>query len=363
MDLYSLLGVSRSASDADIERAYRRLARRYHPGVNPGDRVSEEMYRQIQDAYAVLGEPGRRREYDLGAVAGAPVRVEATVAFEGFDFSAPAEGPLAATFSELFADVFQEAAREATTPTRGADIEVTVRVAFAEAARGAAVPLSLTRQVRCGACAGHGRVVRPVATCPACGGAGSRRWARGSLVFTKACDTCGGQGRIDSEACRTCAGVGTSPRTEVVTLSVPAGVEAGARLTVPGRGQAGARGGPAGDLYVTLDVADHPFFRRAGRDVCVTLPIAIHEAALGARVDVPTLDSPARVRIPAGTASGTRLRVRGRGIGAGDGAAGDLIVDVQIVLPPDLDEPSRELLREFGRLNGADVRRHLFSEM
>lgn len=361
MDFYSLLGVSRSASDADIERAYRRLARRYHPGVNPGDRVSEEMYRQIQDAYAVLAEPARRREYDLGSIGTVPARIEATVAFEGFDFSTPAEGPLAATFSELFADVFQDAAREATTPTRGADVELAIRLPFAEAARGGSVPLSVTRQVRCGACAGHGRVMRPAVTCPACAGAGSRRWARGSLVFTKACDDCGGRGRIDSESCHACAGVGTTPRTEVVTLSIPAGVDAGARLAVPGRGQAGARGGPAGDLYVTLDVAPHPFFRRDGRDLFVTLPIAVHEAALGARVDVPTLDGPARVRIPAGTASGTRLVVRGRGIGSGD-EAGDLIVDVQIVLPADLDDASRELLREFGRLNGADVRRHLFSE-
>lgn len=365
MDFYSLLGVARSASDAEIERAYRRLSRRYHPGVNPGDRVSEEMYRQVQDAYGVLGDPGRRRDYDHGSM-GAPVaRVQATVAFEGFDFSASAEGPMAATFSELFADVFQDAAREATTPTRGPDVELPVQIAFAEAARGTNVPLSVTRQVRCGHCAGHGRVMRPSATCQSCGGAGSRRWARGSLVFTKPCEDCGGRGRVDSEVCQPCAGIGTMPRTEVVTLAIPAGVDAGARLTVPGRGQAGARGGPAGDLYVTLDVAPHPFFRRDGRDVLVTLPVAVHEAALGARVDVPTLDGPARVRIPAGTASGTRLVVRGRGIGGGDGTtgeAGDLIVEIQIVLPPELDDASRELLREFGRLNGADVRRHLFSE-
>ena len=362
MDFYSLLGVARSASDAEIERAYRRLARRHHPGVNPGDRVSEEMYRQVQDAYGVLGDPGRRREYDHGSI-GAPVdRIEATVAFEGFDFSAPAEGPMAATFSELFADVFQDAAREATTPTRGADVELTLQISFAEAARGTSVPLSVTRQVRCGHCSGHGRVRRPPAPCSSCGGAGARRWARGSLVFTKACEDCSGRGRVESELCQPCAGVGTMPRTEVVTLAIPAAVDAGARLAVPGRGQAGARGGPAGDLYVTLDVAPHAFFRRAGRDVCVTLPIAVHEAALGARVDVPTLHGPTRLRIPAGTASGTRLLVRGRGVGSGDGAAGDLIVDIQIVLPPDLDDASRELLREFGRLNGADVRRHLFSE-
>lgn len=364
MDLYALLGVGRTASSADIERAFRRLARRYHPGVNPGDRVSEAMYQQIQEAYAVLADVTRRREYDRG-VRGEPV-VEATITFEGFDFAAPAEGPRAATFSELFADVFQHAAQEATTPSRGPDLEADLQISFRDAARGAAVPLSVTRRERCGTCLGRGRVVRAVAGCPACGGSGSRRWARGHLVFTKACDLCEGQGRIDNEPCRTCAGAGTTPRTEVITLSIPAGVDAGARIAVPGHGHAGARGGPAGDLYVTIDVGPHPFLRREGRDLHVTLPVAVHEAALGARVEVPTLDGTVRVRIPPGTASGQRLRIRGQGIGfepnRTDDEAGDLVVEVQIVLPRELDEESRSLLEEFGRRNGDDVRRALFEQ-
>ncbi len=364
MDLYTLLGVARTASSAEIERAFRRLARRYHPGVNPGDRVSEAMYQQIQEAYAVLADVTRRREYDRGA-RGEPV-VEATITFEGFDFEAPAEGPRAATFSELFADVFQHAAQEATAPSRGLDVEADLQISFRDAARGADVPLSVTRKERCVACLGRGRVVRAAAGCPACGGSGSRRWARGHLVFTKACDVCAGQGRIDNETCRTCAGGGTGSRTEVITLSIPAGVDAGARIAVPGHGHAGARGGPAGDLYVTIDVGPHPFLRREGRDLHVTLPVAVHEAALGARVDVPTLDGTVRVRIPPGTASGERLRVRGQGIGfepnRTDDEAGDLVVEVQIVLPRELDEESRSLLQEFGRRNGDDVRRTLFEQ-
>lgn len=363
MDLYALLSVSRAASADEIERAYRRLARRYHPGINPGDRVAGETFRRIQQAYDVLGDAEHRRDYDRGASRAAVAEVQATVAFEGFDFSAPAEGPLAATFSELFADVFQQAAREVTSPTRGAALEATARVSFEAAVRGGPCALSIMRQERCPSCAGDGRIARPAVSCPVCGGAGGRRWARGSLVFTKPCEACDGTGRLTSEPCGACSGAGVSPRSEVVTIDLPPGLEAGARISVPGRGHAGARGGPAGDLYVTIEVADHPFFRRAGRDLHLTLPVAVHEAALGARVDVPTLDGPVRLRIPPGTPSGRRLRLRGHGVPGSSGSsgdeAGDLLVDVQIVLPPVTDERSRELLREFGRLNDVDVRAHL----
>jgi molecular chaperone DnaJ len=364
MDLYSLLGLARTASLAEIERAYRRLARLYHPGVNPGDRVSQERYRQVQEAYVVLSDVNRRREYDHGPAPAPDKRPDPVVAFEGFDFSAVADGPLAATFSELFSDVFRQAAEEAIAPTRGADIELVAHVSFVDAVQGADVPLSLTRQERCPGCHGRGRVSRAAMTCPACGGATTRRRARGHLVFTKACETCEGTGRLDFETCRTCAGIGTAARTEVVTVHVPAGIDSGARIAVPGRGHAGARGGPAGDLYVHVEVAPHPHFRRVGRDIHLTLPVAIHEAALGARVDVPTLNGSAKLRIPPGTTSGQQFRLLERGVGADGGrgadAAGDLVVDIQVVLPEVIDDASKELLREFGRLNGADVRRHLF---
>jgi molecular chaperone DnaJ len=183
-------------------------------------------------------------------------------------------------------------------------------------------------------------------------------------VFTKACEACGGGGRLEMEPCRTCGGVGTSIRNEVVTLTVPPGVEPGTRMAVPGRGHAGARGGPAGDLYVTLDVTPDPVFRREGRDLIVTVPVAVHEAALGARIEVPTLDGPARLRVPRGVQSGQRLRLRGQGIGSAGSDpshAGDLVVELQIVLPPQLDERSQALIEEFGRRNAGDVRRHLFN--
>ena len=361
MDFYTLLGLSRSATLDEVERAYRRLARRYHPGINPGDRVAEEQYRQIQQAYEVLADLDRRREYNRGAGTGS-VAVTA-VSFDGFDFSAPAEGPSAGTFAELFADVFHDAAREATTPSRGTDLEMTLEVSFKDAVTGGEFPLSIVRQERCPACAGDGQVPRPAAVCRECHGQGARRWARGHMVFTKSCDRCEGSGRISVQGCRACAGAGVQARSEVVVLRVPPGLESGARLAVPGRGHAGARRGPAGDLYVTIEVEDHRFFRRVGQDLHLTLPLAIHEAALGARIDVPTLGDPVRVRVPPGTAAGQRIRVRGRGVASPDGAAeaaGDLVLDVQLVLPPVRDERSRALLEEFGRLNAVDVRQHLF---
>ena len=362
MDLYALLGVTRAASSGEIERAYRRLARRYHPGINPGDRAAAEMFRQVHYAFGVLCDAERRREYDRGA-APTPPEVEAAVSVElqGFDFSVAAHGAQAATFAELFADVFQQAAREAISPTRGADIDVTLQLSFADAVRGGTFPMSVVRQDRCASCGGDGRLARAPMICPACGGQGSRRWARGHMVFTRPCDDCGATGHISTQACRGCGGAGIQPRSEVVSINVPAGINAGDRIAVPGRGQAGARGGPAGDLYVTLEVESHPYFTRAGRDLHLILPLAVHEAALGARIDVPTLEEPVKLRIPPGTPSGRKFRIPGAGVPAPAGAAadeaGDLIAETQIVLPPVRDERSKELLREFAALNAQEVRK------
>jgi molecular chaperone DnaJ len=362
MDLYALLGVRPGASSTEIERAYRRLARRYHPDINPGDQVAADLYRQVHEAYRVLGDHESRRRYDLGA---SPVlRTETAVSFEGFDFSALADGPVAATFTELFAGVFQAAARDAALPADGADIEAAVDVSFGEAASGATVAVSVARSARCAPCAGTGRVSRAPIVCGACGGVGSRRSVRGHMVFTTSCDECGGSGRLVSDACRVCAGAGVVPTAAVVSLTLPAGVEPDTRLAVPGAGHAGTRGGQAGDLYVTVAVRPHPVLRRAGRDLLLSVPLALHEAALGAKIEVPTLDGRARLRVPPGTGSGQRLRVPGRGLPAGPGGdppAGDLLVDVEIVVPDVLDERSKALLREFGALNTLDVRRNLFS--
>ncbi len=364
MDLYGALDLDASATAAEIERVYLRLARRYHPRINPGDRLAEERFRQVQQAYEVIGNVERRREYDHSRTFAHPTTVEATIAFEGFDFSSLAQGHEAATFSEMFSDVFQDAARRATSPERGSSLELTMAISFEDAMRGGQIPVSVVRQERCPGCAGAGRVAVVPVACPVCRGVGATRWARGHMVFTKPCEPCESTGRLTTQPCRTCAGVGLQARSEVVTLVIPPGIDDGARLVVPGRGHAGARGGPMGDLYVTVDVSPHAVFSRDGRDLRMLLPVAVHEAALGAKVDVPTLNGPVKVKIPPGTGSGTRLRVRGQGIPSAHAAdpslAGDLIAEVQIVLPPVRDERSKALLREFGALNPVDVRAHLF---
>lgn len=363
MDLYAVLGVAPDASANEIDRAYRRLARRYHPGVNPGDPQAAERFRQVDDAYRILGDAQQRARYDRGALS-APANGDpaAAVSFAGFDFSAAADGTSAGTFAELFAGVFHDAARRATASTRGLEIHATLRLPFEAAVRGGQFPLSVVRQDRCAHCEGHGWTAMPPVWCPECEGRGTRRWVRGHMVFTKSCDRCSGAGQLSSQLCRGCGGAGVQTRGEVVTVQVPPGIESGARLVVSGRGHA-VRGAAPGDLYVTVEVAEHRVFRRSGRDLIVTVPVAVHEAALGARIDVPTLEGPVKLRVPPGTASGQQFRLRGRGIPSpsGDPAdAGDLLVHLQIVLPPVRDERSRELLREFGRLNDVDVRKHLF---
>ena len=364
MDFYVILGVERDAPPAEVERAYTRLARRYHPDINPGDREAAAFFRRVADAYETLRDPARRREYDSD---GAPQAVsqETTVEFQGFDFSTPAAGA-SATFGDLFPDAPARpdgdgAAGAAGEDDRGGDLHGEIDLGFEEAWRGAARRLAVTRLDACDACGGSGRRRASESRCGRCLGRGATQWRRGHMVFAKTCGHCGGSGRQRRRPCAACRAEGTAPRTEEITIQVPAGVADGARLRITGKGNAGRRGAPPGDLYVTARVSGHRLFGRDGDDLTLTLPVGVHEAALGATVTIPTVDGAARLRIPPGTQSGARLRLRSHGAPSPRGGArGDLVVEVRIVVPPLEDERSRQLLREFGRLNAADVRRDLF---
>jgi molecular chaperone DnaJ len=352
MDLYSLLGLASGASPADIKRAYRRLARRYHPGINPGDRAAESLYGRISEAYETLVDPDRRRAYDSS---GATASDESTATFEftGFDFSSGAHGPQAATFTELFAEAMHPAAApDAGRPEPGADIHGAVTVSFDDAMRGVERQVVVTRQDVCEMCQGLGSVRTPEARCAPCHGTGKVRWARGHMVFTKSCAACDGTGRQRSQRCAACAGHGRHVRTEAVPVLLPAGVLEGARLRVAERGHAGRYGGRNGDLYVTVHVQPHPIFRRQGDDLCVVMPIGVHDAVLGARIEVPSLEGPVKLRIPPGTQAGQRFRLRDRGVPTASGGRGDLLIEIRIVLPDVVDERGKELMREFGRLYG-----------
>ncbi len=361
MDFYVLLGIEREATLGEIKRAYRRLARKYHPDINPGDRMAAAQFRQIAEAYETLSDPERRSRYDTtGAALGGPDTV--TFGFEGFDFSVNVNGDSAPTFGDLFADVLhqRQGHRDADAPERGADLHHAITIAFEDAVRGGQRQIVVTRQEHCRTCRGAGRLHAAEGRCPYCHGAGSVRSARGHMVFSKPCAPCGGSGRQRQAVCRTCAGQQVEMRTEPLTIAVPAGLADGARIRIPGKGHVGRNGGETGDLYLTIHVEPHPLFRREGDDLHVVVPIAIHEAALGAKIDVPALDGPARLRVPPGTQSGQRFRLRERGVPSPrDGRRGDLVIEARLVLPKLLDERSKELMREFGRINGEDVRSDL----
>ena len=341
----------------DVKRAYRRLARRFHPDINPGDQLAASQFRQIAEAYQTLSDPDRRRRYDLIGYEPEP-RPQPAVDFEGFDFSPGVHANQQSTFGDLFAEILRgpgTAPRHAAE--RGADLHAALTISLADALRGTERPLIITRHDRCATCNGSGVVQAGGSRCVSCHGTGALRSARGHMVFSRPCARCGGTGVQRQERCLLCAGGGTQPRTETVTVRVPAGIPDGARLRLAGRGHAGPQRAAAGDLYVTIHLAPDPRLRREGDDVLLTLPVAIHEAALGARIDVPALEGTVRVRVPPGAQSGQRLRLRGRGFPSmRDGRRGDLIVELTLRLPKLLDERSKELLREFGRINGESVR-------
>jgi len=359
MDYYAVLGLGPGASPAEIKRAYRRLSRRYHPGLNPGDRQAEALFERITEAYETLSDPDRRRRYDMGGAASSAGVQSAAFEFAGFDFSFAAHGTDAATFSELFADVLHPAVHDDARAEPGADLHATLTVTFEESLRGVDRQVVVMRQVPCGACGGAGRIRTPEGRCPHCQATGKVRWARGHMVFSKSCAACGGTGRQRYQRCEVCAAHGRLVRSEPVPVRVPAGVRDGAQLRVAERGHTGLRGGRSGDLYVDVRVPPHPLLRREGDDLFIVVPVAVHEAVLGARIDVPTLDGAVKLRIPPGTQAGQRFRMSGRGAPTPAGTRGDLIVEVKLVLPAVADERSKELMREFGRLNGEDVRRDL----
>lgn len=363
MDFYLLLGVQREATSADIKRAYKRLARKLHPDINPGDRTAAQQFREIVEAYETLVDPDRRRRYDTGGIqmGGAGDADRVAFGFDGFDFSMSVSGESASTFGDLFGDILQQRGSEpAHAPATGADLHVALRIPFEDAMHAGTHQVTVTRQVHCRACRGTGHLAGDERPCLQCHGAGIVKSARGHMVFSRTCAACSGTGRQPHVRCRGCGGRQVEMHVEAVLVHLPAGLRDGARIRLGGKGHEGVNGGAAGDLYITVQVEPHPVFRRDGDDLHVVVPLAVHEAALGAKIDVPSLDGPARLRVPPGTQTGQRFHVRERGAPSPrDGRRGDLVVEVRIVLPRVLDERSKELLREFGRINSESVRQEL----
>ena len=364
LDFYVILGVERSATVSEVKQAYKRLARRYHPDINPGDRESEAFFRLVTRAYETLCDPGRRQDYDVNGIPSSS-RPASAVEFQGFDFSSGSDPSV--SFDELFSDVFQEAAelrnRVPGEPEQGSDLHGEVSFLFEEAIAGGERRLKVTRLDLCEGCGGSGRRRSRELRCTRCQGAGSTRWRRGHMVFSKVCAFCSGTGLLTTRPCSACGESGIVTRSEDITIQVPPGVSDGSRLRIEAKGNSGRLGGRPGDLYITVKVSPHRFLRRDGKNLFLTLPVAIHEAALGVELDVPTLEGTVRLRIPPGTQSGQYFKIKSRGVPSlQSDVRGDLVIEVNVVTPPVTDDRSKELLKEFGRIHSNDVRKALFEE-
>ena len=394
-DYYGVLGVKKSASAEDIRKAFRKLARKHHPDVNPGDKAAEEKFKQISEANDVLSDPKKRKLYDqLGfysdnidpAAAEAYARAGAggtgvrgggggqqvPVDFGGFDFSdvfeqggARSGGRSGGGFRDIFSSIFSGGRGSQGTEQAqpGSDLEYQVQIGFWEAIRGSVMRISIQRQDTCAECHGRG-VLQGTGVCPECGGKGQVTQTSGNMRFNLQCPRCGGTGKAQTR-CPRCQGTGTVGNTEPLEVRIKAGTRDGQRIRVPGKGNAGVAGGLAGDLYIVVRIAEHPVFRREGDDIHVMVPVSVTESALGAKIEVPTIDGRALLKIPPGTQCGQKLRLREKGVPSAvkEGARGDEIVEVKVAVPMPHDEETKDLLRKLAKLNPEDPRAELWKQV
>jgi molecular chaperone DnaJ len=380
-DFYKVLGVAKDASSADIKKAYRKLARDNHPDSHPGNQAAEERFKAIAEAYDVVGDPAKRKQYDelrSGLGGFGPFNAGGGAGTPPFDFNDVFGGGGRTTtagnggFSDLFGGMFggggARTTRTQTAGRRGADIETEATIGFADSIEGVTVSLRLTSDAPCPDCSGTGaRAGTLPRVCPDCEGVGMRAASvGGAFTMNETCPTCRGRGLVVDDPCPTCHGSGRGMSNRTISARIPAGVKDGQRIRLRGKGAAGERGGPAGDLFVTVKVADHPLFGRKGDNLTLTVPVSFDEAALGAEIKVPTLGgAPVTLKIPPGTPNGRSFRVRGRGVkrtsGPSAGSTGDLLVTVEVQVPAVLDEKARAAVQAYRDATaGSDLRANLF---
>ncbi|MBA8827350.1 molecular chaperone DnaJ [Saccharopolyspora lacisalsi] len=371
-DFYAELGVSSDASADEIKRAYRKLARENHPDANPGNSRAENKFKAVSEAYGVLSDPEKRKQYDearklfasgggqggFGGF-GSPGGAGGGAGAGGFDLGdlfGGAQGGSTGGFGDLFGGLFGNrrggggGAASANRPRRGADVETEVRIDFAESVHGATVPLRLSSPATCTTC--HGAGARPGTrprACPTCSAEGVVTRNQGAFAFSEPCPDCRGRGTVIDDPCRECRGEGVSTRTRTLTVRIPEGVSDGQRIRLAGQGEPGRNGAGSGDLYVVVHVNPHEVFGRSGDDLTITVPVTYPELALGTTLTVPTLDGKVTLKVQPGTASGRTLRVRGKGIGKKSGGNGDMLVTLEVAVPSKLDGKAVEALRAYER--------------
>jgi len=395
-DYYETLSVPRTASVDDIRKAYRKLARKYHPDLNPGDKSAEERFKNVQEAYDVLSDAKKKQMYDTvgfysdagfaagGGGAGGS-RTHPNMDFNGFDFSemfkgaqaeaearrrgpaaggGPGSGTGAGSFKDIFSQFFHSGAGQESEPEpqKGADLEYGLNIGFWQAIRGTQAKIEITRYDQCPTCHGTGGNEAGSAACPQCNGTGNVTQMAGNMKFNLTCPRCNGKGRLKN-VCPTCRGDGRLAHSEMVEVRIPPGAQSGSRLRVAGKGNAGTMGAPPGDLYITTNVEEHPLFHREGDNIHLKVPITVAEAGLGAKIEVPTIDGRTLLKIPPGTQNEQKFRLRERGVfNARKNGRGDQIVQVVIKTPVVQDERTKELLRELATLHPEDPRKELWEE-
>ncbi|MEW1633347.1 molecular chaperone DnaJ [Streptomyces sp. NPDC093801] len=377
-DYYKVLGVPKDATEAEIKKAYRKLAREFHPDANKGDASAEERFKEISEANDVLGDAKKRKEYDEaralfgnggfrpGPGGGGSFNFDLGDLFGGTQGAG--QGGFGGGLGDVFGGLFNRGAGAGagtrTQPRRGQDIESEVTLSFTEAVDGATVPLRMSSQAPCKACSGTGDKNGTPRVCPTCVGTGQvSRGSGGGFSLTDPCADCKGRGLIAENPCEVCKGSGRAKSSRTMQVRIPAGVSDGQRIRLRGKGAPGERGGPAGDLYVVVHVGTHPVFGRKGDNLTVTVPVTIAEAALGADIKVPTLGGPpVTLKLPPGTPTGRTMRARGKGAVRKDGTRGDLLVTVEVAVPAELSDKAREALEMYRDATGSDDPRALLFE-
>jgi len=337
-DYYETIGVKKDASIDEIKKAYRRLARKYHPDLNPGDKSSEKKFKEINEAYEVLSDAKKRADYDQFG----KTEFETGQGFEGFRARGSDFGFGGA--EDIFSDLFRNFRHE-DVPLKGADLVTSLDISLEEAYKGATKSFSLTKEVLCKTCAGSGAESSQI--CSRCNGVGSLKQSRGLFRMSQPCPTCKGSGKVITRACKACKGKGVGVAAETIKVKIPPGAETGSRIKLKGMGGAGVRGGPPGDLHIALTVKHHPLFKREGNDIYAEVPVTFVEAVIGGKIQVPTLDGTVTMTLPPGTDSGKKFRLKGKGIpNRKTGARGDEFAVIKIIVPKTVNAKTKEALDE-----------------